>query len=127
MKQKIVGIYRAGSDQAQVVLREGQGGEFYFVPEKGSVPRLKIGADYESWNDVVAVLLHETFEFLLTRMDCRLIIDNYSNDSEDYLFHFNHGKLSDLCARAAMFLTVCLPDFATAWNQWKKENKTSKK
>lgn len=48
MKQKIVGTYYAGHQQIQLVIREGDGGEFFLNPERGSLPRIKLGVD-KSW------------------------------------------------------------------------------
>jgi hypothetical protein len=123
MKQKIIGIYRAGSDQIQLVLREGSGGEFYTIPEKGSLARIKVGADHNDWIELVSTLLHEIGEFVRTKSDCRFIPDNYSNDSGDYIFMYSHANFSDLCCREAMFLTEALPDLSAAWKEWKKQKK----
>ena len=46
MKQKIVGSYFAGYESVELVLREGNGGDVFFL-EKGKIAVIKIGADTE--------------------------------------------------------------------------------
>jgi hypothetical protein len=123
MKQKIVGVYRAGSDQVQLVIREGTGGEFYTIPEKGSIARIRVGVDYDEWGQCVSVLLHEIGEFIRTKTGNRLIIDNFSSDTGDYIFHYTHAEFSDICTREGMFLVEALPDLADAWKEWKKNKR----
>jgi hypothetical protein len=122
MKQIIVGVYPCGLDEIQLVLRDGTGGEFYFSPEKAHIPRIKVGADYGSdWRSVVGVLLHEIFEMQMTRSHCRLEpAPDYGRDHASYMFLMTHPMFSDVCARSGEFMSACLPDLATAWNQWGK-------
>jgi hypothetical protein len=124
MKQKILGCYKIGWEQVQIVCREGFGGEFYLIPENGSVPRIKIGMDYSEWGHVLSVLLHEVQEFVLTRISCRYENSNdYGNENSGYIFFFDHTKFTDMCARTAEFLVNCTPDLADVWNEWKKNKK----
>ncbi len=123
MKQTIVGTYEIGSDYVQIVLREGTGGEFYLMPEHGKVPRVKIGADYEHWDEVVNVLIHEVRELIYYKLGCRYEPDNdWSNDHGQFLFVITHVKFSDACNREALCLTKCLPDLAKAWKKWRRKN-----
>jgi hypothetical protein len=119
MRQKIVGTYRMGDDSVQLVLREGDGGDFYFQP--GDIPycRLKIGADVDEWWRVVAFVLHEAEEACIARICCRLSPDDeFGRDHATYVFLLRHEQFSDVCARAGMFLAACLPDLCKAWKQW---------
>lgn len=121
MKQVIVGTYEIGYDQVEIVLRDGDGGEFYLIPEKGRVPRINIGADHTDWRDVVAVLLHEAFEFALERLRCRYIrTDLVVNDHNGYLFIVDHITFSESCQRVAELISVALPDLAREWERWHK-------
>ena len=45
MKQKVVGRYRLGDERVQLVLREGNGGDFYSQPGDIPYPRIKIGVE----------------------------------------------------------------------------------
>lgn len=124
MKQVIVGTYYIGRDQVELVLREDTGGEFYVLPEKGVIPRIKVGADYTEWKEVVSVLLHEAQELLLERLRCRYeLSDSMSNDHSQYTFVLPHLTFSELNVRLADFLVDALPDLAKAWEKWKKEKK----
>lgn len=120
MKQVIVGTYDCGLDQIELILREGTGGEFFFKPEDGKVPRVKVGADVDGWNDVVSILLHEVFEMQMTKSHCRFEpAPDYGRDHSSYLFLMNHPIFSDVTARVAGFLALCLPDLSRAWNKWR--------
>lgn len=123
MKQKILGIYDTGYAQVQIVCREGRGGEFWCCPEKGSLPRIKIGMDYDLWECVVGVLLHELLELIFNRMQCRFNIDDdLGQDHASYLFVVDHCKFSDACAKAALTLSMCLPDLAKEYKKWKPKS-----
>ena len=125
MKQKIVGDFFCGFKCVQLVLREGQGGEFYSCPEKGSVPRLKIGADYDKWCDLVAVLLHELEEYLLFDMGARFHpTDKVNYEHTAYKFMFDHTQFTEFCCRQADFLTACLPPLSSQWAAWKRSAKS---
>ncbi len=121
MKQKIIGEYPLGSEYVQIVLREGNGGEFYAMPEHGHIARIKIGADYDTWEEVVSVLIHEVREMIYYRLRCRYEPNNdYSEDHGSYLFVLNHAQFSDACRREAQFLVACLPDISKVWRAWRK-------
>jgi hypothetical protein len=122
MKQVIVGVYYLGDEQVEIVLREDTGGEFYSLPEKGKVPRIKLGADYKDWDMVVRCLLHEVMEMVMFRNRCRYNISgDYSADHSAYMFLMNHTEFSDMCGKLAEFLVKCLPDLATAWKKWERK------
>jgi len=124
MKQKVIGIYEAGYYQIELILREGTGGEYYLIPEKGKCPRIKVGADYINWVEVVSALLHEVEEFLIDRMQCRYSpFDNLSNTLDEFTFLLNHSQFSDVCVKTAEYISKALPDLSKAWNEWKKNKK----
>jgi len=129
MKQKIVGVYEFGYDQVQIVLREGTGGEFWMIPEKGSLPRIKIGADCELWRQVIEVFFHEAFEIAMTRSQLRYRQHDAMGMGHDgYIFFFNHNQFTDLCSRVGELSANALPDLSRAWGKWnKKNNKSGKK
>lgn len=124
MKQKIVGTYEAGFHQFQLVLREGYGGEMYPLPEPGSVPRIKVGADNQTWPAVLEVLIHEITEgayyFLGVRYKCS---ENRSAGHDGYLFFLTHDQLSNASAQIAEYLAACLPEFKRAWKKWQKKKR----
>ena len=122
MKQKIVGNYYAGSESVQLVLREGDGGEFYNTPEKGFVPRIKIGADEQNWIMVRTSLLHEITELIMDKLKCRFCPTNdFSNSHSAYVFLIDHTNFSDLCWRVSEFMDEATPDLRKAWKHWNKK------
>ena len=122
IKQKIVGVYYIGYEQVELVLREDYGGEFYATPEVGKIARIKIGADYENFSEVVEVLLHEALEFVMFREGCRLEpSNNRTNDQGKYIFHMTHAEFADVSAKTAECLTDALPDLGKAWKKWKNK------
>lgn len=124
LRQKTVGIYCIGSEQVQIVLREGTGGDFYTVPERGGVPRIKIGADYGNWGSVLSALIHEATEFMMVRARCRFDpADDLGRDHSAYVFVMNHPQFSDTCARVADLLANCLPDVSREWKKWNAAKK----
>ncbi len=122
MKQVIVGTYYFGREQVELILREDTGGEFYVTPEKGKIPRIKIGADETEWSDIVAVLLHEASEMIYDRLRARYeLSDDTARDHSAYMFMLSHVTFSEACARVADFISVALPDLKKAWEEWDKE------
>lgn len=122
VKQKIIGVYELGVHQVQLVLREGSGGEFYFKPEAGALPRIKVGADVD-WKGTVSALLHESFEFSMTVSHCRFNpAPDYGMDHSSYLFVMTHPMFSDIAARTAEFMALSLPDLSRAYNAFRKRS-----
>lgn len=119
MKQKIVGVYNIGSEDVELVLRDGTGGEFYATPEDGHIARIKVGADYKEWHSVVETLLHEAMECAACRMKCRFVqLDKWSEDLSGVTIIMSHSDFSDACARVGLFVSEALPDLARAWKAW---------
>jgi hypothetical protein len=121
MWQKIVGSYDSGLLNIQVVAREGKGGEFFANPEKGCIPRIKVGVDYKEWGYCVDVLVHECMELFLTLQGKRYSkAPDLAYDDSEYLFSFTHGDLSACARLCSAILVQCLPDLADVY---KKRNK----
>lgn len=119
MKQIIIGEYTLALLQVQVVLREETGGEFYTSPVNGACPRIKIGAEYELWPDVVGVLTHEVMELFFAIRGGRYAPSNgLVNGSDRYLFVCDHNLFSEACGATGKFLAQCLPDVSRAWEKW---------
>jgi len=124
MRQMIVGTYEFGYEKVQIVLREDNGAEVYFLPDGIDCPRIRIGADQPDWRSLVALLLHEAEEFSLIRAGARYHpSENLARDHAAYIFILNHTQLSQVCAQIAELLITCLPDLSKAWAKWKKETK----
>jgi hypothetical protein len=122
MKQKIIGFFPLGPDEVQLVLREGNGGEFYIAPEPGHVPRIKVGADQPTWDRIVMVLLHEALELALFKAHVRFDQSHdYAQDSAAYIFVMDHTQYAEAVARCATFITPALPALSKEWNKWRKK------
>lgn len=127
MKRKIdpdqpyVGTYRLGPTNVELYgLSREYGGSFYVWPDDISLPRLKIGFNYDHWWEVVNVLLHESFEYLCAQKCCRFTpCQSYTKASDTYRFSFDHNLFSQISEDQAYFLAKCLPDLATAWKKHK--------
>ena len=127
MRQVIVGTYEFGYDQAQLVLRAGNGGEFNMIPEAGSVTRIKVGVDQPCWRDVVAVLMHEITELVYEKMCCRYSpAYEMGKDHAGYTFVLRHDQFTEATARVAEFVAAAIPDLAKAWDRWNKDTKARK-
>ena len=123
MKQKIVGSYYAGNESVQLVLREGDGGEFYLTPERGALARIKIGADTD-WDCVFGVLFHEIFELLFERVNGRFYPSGDTSLSMgSFLFVVDHQVFGDICTRAAEFVGECVVDLKKEHSLWQKKKK----
>lgn len=121
MKQKTVGTYEVGYECIQLVIREGTGGEFWFLPGDIKTPRIKIGVD-ETWLIVRTALLHEIQELILARLKCRFHpFDDLGNAHDSYIFTIDHHNFSDLCYRVSEFLDSCIPDLKKAYREWHKK------
>lgn len=124
MKQIKVGTFPIGHENVELYAAPDlDGGCFYFRPDDNSPPRIKIGLDYDRWDELVSVLLHETMEFLMARLLYRYEQTGVKGDHASYLFTFNHCQFSDLCQRQAKFISAALPELATHWNKLKAKKK----
>lgn len=128
VKQKFIGSFDLGWETVDLIaILDDIGGCFYFQPEPGKVPRIKVGLDYEKWSEVVSTLLHETFEFVLAREGLRFVAcRKFNNDHADYLFAFDHPAFSRICSNAALFVTEAMPKLAAAYNLQRKKKKKNK-
>lgn len=123
MKQTIVGAFRLGHHPIQIVIREDNGGEFYFEPELGEIGRIKVGVDC-AWIDVVDVLLHELVEYWLADKGKRYNPTSDSSASHDtYLFCFSHPDLSIMTHDVGVFIAESLPSIGDAYKKWHAKKK----
>lgn len=122
MRQKIVGTYHIGDVSVQVVLREGGGADTFVHPGDIPNPRIKIGADVDTWGEVLGALVHEAVEYCMARLRVRFQrADSEHWDSTSYVFIFNHEQFSDISRRVGDFEARCLPDLLKAWRKWHRE------
>jgi hypothetical protein len=119
--KRTIGHYELGHQSVQLVLRDGDGGEFYVIPAVGKTPQIVVGGGYDEWVRVVEVLHHEAMELALTMCGCRYnpAPDN-GGDHTGYMFFMSHAQFADASARTAQFITAALPDLSRAWGKWRK-------
>lgn len=117
--QYLLGAFQLGPQSVDVVLMPNMsGGEFYFIPEEGRLPRIKIGLDYANWYEVVDVVVHEALEYLLTLNNHRFVPSGKFNaDHANYQFMFDHVQLTTACAQLGVFLANALPKIAEEFNK----------
>lgn len=119
MKQKIVGSFTLGSSEVLLVIREGTGGEFWMSPEKGHIPRIKVGIE-NGWNDMVAIALHEALEMALVECGARFSpAPDHARENGGYLFVMDHTKFACAVAMAGHFLSPALPAMSATYRKWR--------
>jgi hypothetical protein len=118
--QLLIGTFRLGDENVDLyALPHGAGGgEFYTRPDDKSVGRIKIGIDEQHYDDVLAILLHETFEYLACRHHTRFSQSlKFNRDHADYLFIMDHSTFGEICSRQAFFLYECGAKLHATWKK----------
>lgn len=125
MKQIKIGTFSLGHENVDLYgVLDDTGGCFYFQPDSASVGRIKVTLCHPHWDQIVAVLLHEVFEYALDRAKCRYeITQNLASDHAAYRFLMDHTQFSEVCACVAEFIATALPELATAWKRRQKKGK----
>ena len=123
-KQVIIGTYELGWQNVQLVLRSGTGGNFYMLPGDIKEPRIKVGADYDKFWQVIACLLHEAEELAMAIRMCRYTPeDDVMGDIHAYTFFMTHSQFHDVQAATGYYLVSCWDDLKKEWEEWKKATK----
>lgn len=119
MKQTYVGTFRCGHTNVDLyALPEESGGYFYGCPDEKSCARIKVGLRHGCWDQVIAVLMHETLELVFS--DMRLRFEHaaaLASDHAAYLFVMDHCQFTEAVASAAMFITEAVPKLAKLWQR----------
>jgi len=122
--QKILGNYSSILTDVQIVVRGGNGGEFWLRPEAGLCPRVKVGLDWQEWPECVSSLVHELMELFLTVRGYRYSkAPDIGNDHAGCVFHFNHEGLSECACFVSGIIAGALPDLSDAYKQRNKRKK----
>ena len=121
-KRRHLGTFAIGYEAVDLYATEDTGGHC-FQPngDNGERGFIEVGIGHSYWRQVLAVLLHESAEYLLVRD--RLAFEatlNLSGDTSDRLFVLNHSQFSELCARQADFLAKASPAMEAAWRKQPK-------
>lgn len=102
---------------------EDAGGSLRFRPDKKSLPKMTVGFGQKNcWEEIVCILLHESFEFCASLQDHTYkAAGRYdTKDSGDYLFTFDHNEFSRLCEYQAVFISEAIPALKAAHQKFKK-------
>jgi hypothetical protein len=88
--------------------KEGNvGGSFTMAPKEGKAV-IEISAS--DAQQAISILVHETIEFAMTRMECRLAPSPEITGGHDtYLFVMRHYQFSEVSARTSEFIMKMIP------------------
>lgn len=95
------------------------GGEFYFCPGDKSLPRIKIGLDYPSFEHVMVVLLHEAQEFAYCMFNHRYVVNgsHMPGAGDCYTFVFTHAQFTEATIAAGMFIGSVVDQLKSAYKK----------
>lgn len=117
-----VGTFPLGFENVELYALAGTtDGYFYCRPDDKSPGRIKVGIGTKEWDQVVSVLLHETFEMLCAKLRLRYEATGVCGDHASYLFVMNHCQFVDLCQSQASFITLALPKLAEVWRKQRRK------
>lgn len=125
-----IGTFMLGFENVRLYAMPGErGGSFSIAPE-GDVPaNIKVGLDHDE-SDVLAILLHESFEMLAVRTGSRFMQsekgDQGMRDHASYLFNFDHCKFTEICEKQSWFVFNAWPVLDKAFHDLKKAEKAQK-
>jgi len=125
MKPQIyVGTYRLCSSNVDLyALTHENNGYFYGAPDDNSLPRIKVGISSIHWDQVVNILLHESFEMALDNIRVRYEKSGSCGDMASYLFCFDHCQFVEACESVSRFITPALPELASVYKKAHRKRK----
>jgi hypothetical protein len=114
MPARKVGTYNLGLTTVDLICNASASGGSFDMGRHEIV----VGLDHEEWQDVVAVLAHESMEWALVELDCRMRPScDHASDNGAYCFFATHTQFSEASARAARFMASALPDLAREYRR----------
>lgn len=132
MKTKHVGVYVLDGKKFDLVLVPGSGGSFCWPTSRHS-PRercaCEIGADVDSWHELVKILLHELTEASFMEHQCLFERTTWltDNSSGRHIMHADHAQFSEIMDAVGDVLTYALPDLRAVHQAWHAKRKTPKR
>ncbi len=100
--------------------------ELQFYPPDGGCPKIIIGIN-TSWEDVVASLLHETFELQSYYLQCTFErAGTLGGLSSRYHFLLDHTQMDELCCFQGQLIAKSLPTIGKLYNKHGKDAKKTK-
>ena len=124
MEEIEVGVFMLGYENVRLfALPSERGGSFALAPSDKGSPTIKVGLDHDE-SDVLAILLHESFEMLSVRLGVRYMPsergDPAMRDHACYLFNFDHNKFAELCEKQSWFVFNAWPVLDKLFHDQKK-------
>ena len=128
MKDKLVGIYKTGDHNCQLIITSGEGASFNLNAGHKSMAYIKIGGDEKKFHYMIENLLHEVMEFVMCEMKLRY--DQACGKSwgaDRYYFFMNHPQFGEVTTVTGEFIESCYGDFKKAWLEFKRKPKKKPK
>ena len=120
MSRRKLGTYALGDDWIRVCYDVQRSDGIFYVRDK----RMVVGLCHDLWRDVLDVLLHETLEYCLTRLNLAYEpMDQWTQSTSSRSFIMDHNQFTEACAMSAPFLTFVQPALATVYNKAQKRRK----
>jgi hypothetical protein len=119
-----IGTYSFCHLATEIYLIEGFSSSFNSEPNKGTHPRIDIGADQTEWWHIIDALLHETMEQAMVMFGYAYVCSAIcARNSTTYSFHLTHGEFIKCHEEVSYLMAIVLPDLAKAWDKYKREKK----
>jgi hypothetical protein len=115
----ILGTFELGYEYVTLEVQKNQtGGAFTYCDSNRMRPVIRVGLNYEKFEKVVGCLVHESLEFVLSRLQARFSPSlELACDHSAYLFSFGHVTLSEASFMVAEYLTSVMPYLREAWEK----------
>lgn len=96
-------------------------GAFEFHPDRKSFCTVTVGIRSDGYAEVLGTLMHELLEATACDLGARYKRSGMFTESSDcYYFQMNHNDFTELCARAAYFISMCQVDLMTVHKRYNK-------
>jgi len=114
-----VGTYELGYENVDLwLMPKERGGEFTLVPDGQPRAQIKVGGDYQRWQQVVNCLMHEAIEFAFCRRHVRFEqTEGLIGGHDRYRFFMDHNDFSEAIACASEFVTHAIYPMNKAWKK----------
>lgn len=118
--KKLVGVFPLSVPIHLYFDTSVNGADFNFIDEDKSTIRI-FNADSDS--DLLELLLHEAFEFMLAATDSSYIRTGAPGGTDCRTFLFTHDTYSRACQYVGNFLYLAWPPLYKEWIRYNKKNR----
>lgn len=114
--QERLGIFRLCHLNVEVIVwPHNVGAEFYYAPDRESVPRIKIGLCTTDPQDIVNGLMHEALEFAASLHRTRYAKTGGCPGGDTYFFAMTHAEFTAVVYDASEFVAAVYPKLLKRW------------